>query len=238
MAAAVGLLGSSGAAAASAPNAPPDASFGFFPNDPVAGQTVTLVSYACDPDGRLAEQAWDLDGDGGFDDALGGVAARAFAAGSHLVGLHVKDRKGALAVRSRTIEVAPGPPVYVIPPRPFRPPLLSPFPIVRLAGTLTTMGARIRRLSVRAPVCSRVTVRCRGRSCPRHRSSKLMGRRRMRFRVFERKFRAGTILEVLVSKRDRIGKYTRFRIRRGRAPRRRDLCLRYGDKRGTPCPRD
>jgi hypothetical protein len=237
LAAAVWMLGGSSAAAGPAPNALPDASFGFFPSDPVAGQTVTFVSYTCDPDGQLAEQAWDLDGDGSFDDALGGVAAGAFAAGSHLVGLQVTDREGALAVRSRTLAVAPGRPEYALP-RPFKPPLLSPFPVVRLAGVLTRTGARVRRLSVRAPVCSRVTVRCRGRSCPRRRSSKLMGRRRMRFDVFERRLRAGTTLEVLVSKRDRIGKYTRFRIRRGRPPRRLDRCLRFGDTRGTPCPRD
>ena len=51
-----------------------------------------------------------------------------------------------------------------------------------------------------------------------------------------KRLRAGATLELLVSKRDRIGKYTRFRIRRGRAPQRFDTCLRFGATRGTRCP--
>jgi hypothetical protein len=70
------------ASSAFAANAGPDASFGFFPRDPVSGQTIRFVSYACDPDGRLAGQAWDLDDDGAFDDALGATASRRFLPGA------------------------------------------------------------------------------------------------------------------------------------------------------------
>ncbi len=109
--------------------------------------------------------------------------------------------------------------------------------MIRLAGRLTERGARIRLLTVDAPVCSRATLRCRGRGCPVRRATRVFGRKPIHFRAIERKrLRAGVRLEVLVSKRDRIGKYTRFRIRRNRAPARFDTCLRFGDQTGSACP--
>jgi hypothetical protein len=225
-------------AASTAFGARPDATFATFPREPFAGQTVRFVSYGCDPDGGVLEQAWDLDGDGSFDDAFGPTASRAFEADSPSVGLQVRDDEGSIAVRRRTLVVAPVRSEYPIP-RPTRPSLLSPFPIVRLAGSVTATGVRVRRLTVRsAPVCARITVRCRGRSCPLRRSTKIMARRPVRFRRLERFLAAGTVLEILVRKRDRIGKYTRFRIRQGRPPLRRDRCLRFEDSRGTRCPVD
>jgi hypothetical protein len=233
------LVGCAAAASALAANARPDAAFGAFPGDPVSGETVRFVSYACDPDGRLSEQAWDLDGDGSFGDAFGPSASRAFQAGSRVVSLRVTDGEGAVAVRRRTVDVAPGRPEYLVPrpPPPLR--LLSPFPVIRLAGRVTEFGVRVRRLSVRsAPVCSRVTVRCRGERCPWRSSTKVMGRRPLRFRKLERFLPAGVVLEVLVRKRDRIGRYTRWRLRGSRPPVRRDLCLRFEDRGGTRCPED
>jgi PKD domain len=232
---ALGLLAD---ASASAQNAPPDAGFGFFPRDPVSGQMVRFVSYACDPDGSLVEQAWDLDNDGSFDDGRNAQVVTSFTAGLHTVRLRATDNDGAAVVRARTVGVVPGSPEYVAP-APFSPPLLSPFPVVRLAGRLTETGARIRLLTVRAPICSRVTTRCRGRSCPFRRRTKLAGRKVTRIRAIQGKnLSAGVRLEVLISKRDRIGKYTRFRIRRDRPPLRLDRCLRFGDTRGTPCPNE
>ena len=236
-AASVVVLGCSGASTAF--GAPPDATFATLPADPVAGQTVRFVSYACDPDGGLIEQAWDLDGDGSFNDGFGPSASRVFGPGSPAVALRVIDDEGTAVVRRRTLIVTPGQPEYVVP-RPSRIPLLSPFPIVRLAGRVTATGVRVRILTVRsAPACSRVTVRCRGRGCPWRRSTKVMGQRPIRFRALERHFAAGVVLEVLIRKPDRIGKYTRFRLRRAPRPLvRRDLCLRFEDSRGTPCPLD
>ena len=227
-----------GGASSSAANEAPDASFGFFPGDAASGQVVRLVSYACDPDGSLAEQAWDLDDDGSFNDAVGREIRTAFPAGPHRVTLRATDKQGLTAVRARVIDVAAGSPLYVLP-RPLAPTLLSPFPVVRLAGRLTGIGARIRLLGVRAPVCSRVTTRCRGRGCPFRRKTRLKGRKPLRVHALEGKtLRAGVRLEVLISKRDRIGKYTRFRIRRDRPPLRVDRCLRFGAASGSPCPDD
>jgi hypothetical protein len=218
-------------------NARPDANFGFFPREPVSGQTVQFVSYACDPDGKLAEQAWDLDGDGSFDDALGSRPFTSFTEGLHGVALRVTNKQGVTARRSRVIDVGQGPVDYVLP-EPFEPPLLSPFPFVRLSGTVIGPRTRISVLSVRAPVCSRVTILCRGEGCPWRRRTKLARRGPTRFRDIQRRIFAGATIKVLVTKRDRIGKYTRFRLRANRAPKRRDRCLRFGSTRGIPCPSD
>jgi hypothetical protein len=233
----VGIACFGAAANAGAPNERPDATFVALPDEPVAGQMVSFVSYACDPDGRLREQAWDLDGDGIFDDSSGPSASRTFASGSRTIGLRVVDNEGQVAIRRRTLDIAPGQPDYVLP-RARRIPLLSPFPIVRAAGSVSFAGVRFRRLTVRAPICSRVTVRCRGEDCPIRRSTRIMGRKAVRFRAFERILAPGTVLEVLVRKRDRIGKYTRFLVREGRPPARQDLCLRFDANRGTRCPSD
>ena len=231
-------LSVAGSSSAFAAKERPDASFASFPNDPVAGQPVQFVSYGCDPDGGPTQQAWDFDGDGLFDDALGPRPSRTFAAGSRPVALRVTDNEGGIAVRRRTLEVAPMRPEYVLP-RPSRTPLLSPFPIVRLAGSATAVGVMVQRLSVRsAPVCSRITVRCRGEGCPWRRSTTVMGRRPVRFRALERTLAPDAVVEVLIRKMDRIGKYTRFRFRAAKPPIRRDRCLRFEDQRGTPCPRD
>jgi hypothetical protein len=93
---------------------------------------------------------------------------------------------------------------------------------VRIKGVLTARGARVTLLSVRAPRGVRITVLCRGRDCPvrRYRA------RRHRLRRFERDLRAGTRLEIRVTKRGYIGKRTVIMIRRRHAPLRSDRCLK------------
>jgi hypothetical protein len=214
----------------------PDAGFTASPAEPRAGEAVSFGSTSCDPDGRLVTQNWDLDGDGAFDDASGPSATWTFpAAGTQSVGLRVRSADGAEATERRNVVVDSA---YAIP----QPPsarLMSPFPVVRLAGRLTGTGARIRLLAVRAPVCAVVEVSCSGPSCRRaRRATAFAGRGRVRFRRFERRLRKGTVLVVRIRKGDLVGKYTRFGIREGRPPRRRDLCLRPGERRGTRCPQD
>lgn len=128
------------------------------------------------------------------------------------------------------------------PPPPAGPDVMKPFPVVRIAGTLTRRGATIRVLSARAPGGSFAAARCRGRNCPpiearstvRARSALSSGR--IRFRVLQRTYRAGVVLRVYVTAPGKWGKYTRFEIRKGLAPARRDLCMKPGDRRRpTPC---
>jgi len=223
-------------AAALAADQRPDASFSFSPEDPRAGQPVRFESSSCDPDGELVRQAWDLDGDGAYDDADGPVVTQIFpGSGAHLVGLEVTAKGGATDRQRRNVMVDTE---YALP-RPDTDRLMTPYPVVRLAGRLTGSGARVRVLSVlRGPVCALVRVSCRGSSCPARRASKYVGRGPVRFRQFERRLRAGTVLTVRISRNDLIGKLTQFEIRKNTAPERRDRCLRPGERRGSRCPRD
>lgn len=192
-------------------------------------------SSSCDPDGRLTLQAWDLDGDGAYDDATGSVATATFrSAGSRQVGLSVTARDGETDTQRRTVVVDTD---YALP-RPPQNRLMSPFPVVRLAGQLTSSGADIRLLAVRGPVCSRAEVTCRGRACPARLQRKFVGRGRLRFPRFERRLTAGTVLAIRISKADLIGKITRFTVRDGDAPKRMDRCLRPDDRKPSACPED
>ena len=77
-------------------NAPPEASFVFFPAAPVAGLPVTFVSTSVDPDSPIPAGAerWDLNGDGVFDEATGPSATVTFPApGMYQVSLQVTTNK-------------------------------------------------------------------------------------------------------------------------------------------------
>src|ERR687896_35016 len=240
------------------PNQPPNPAFAAVPGAPLAGEEVTFVSYSEDPDGNIVDESWDLDEDGIFDDATGPVVTHRFSlAGETTVRLRVTDDGGAAATRSLTVLVREGPGGSTGPPaspsstqpsagpaplpKPLSastppPSLLSPFPIVRLVGSVTPLGTRITLLSVSAPMGARASVRCRGWACPVKRAERIVGRRPVRFPALERLMPASLVLEVLVHRGDRIGKYTRFKLRSGRRPRRADGCLWPGTARMAPCP--
>lgn len=111
-------------------------------------------------------------------------------------------------------------------------------PLVRLAGRPTSRGARIRLLEVFAPPGATITVRCRGRTCPYAVRSRPVTRVRTTFKGFRRRrLAAGTLVEVLITAPNRIGKYAAFLIRRRRSPARVDFCLRPGAVTPSVCPR-
>jgi hypothetical protein len=115
--------------------------------------------------------------------------------------------------------------------------MIKPFPTVRMTGELTTWGANVTTLSIRAPRSAKVSVRCSGNSCPRKRWSTSGTRKTTltRARAFERVFTSGTTLTVSVTRKGYIGKRTTFTIRRGKAPLRRDTCLSTSG-RSQKCP--
>lgn len=220
-----------GAPASALANVGPTADFYFFPKEPKIGDTVDFVSASSDPDGRLVEQLWDLDGDGQYDDGSGEHVTWVYnSSGFRHVGIFVRDDGGLTDVATKSLTAFP-----LAPPPPPPPTLMSPFPVVRITGGVTRTGARVRRLAVRSPRGARVTVRCRGRGCPARRQSTISDGR-ARFHRFERRYRAGAVLAVFVTQPNRIGKYTRFRIRRRRSPARLDRCLQPGSRTPSPCP--
>ncbi len=237
-------------------NSPPRAAFSFTPAAPRAGDAVSFVSGATDPDGPVAGHEWDLDGDGAFDDAAGPTASFTYAtAGERTVSLRVVDDAGVPAVASQTVAVqaasapSPGP----TPPQPDPPtrnevlqerrreptPLLSGV-VVRIRGVAGGGRVRVALLSVQAPRGSMIRVRCAGRGCPIRETTSLSRSARsvVRFARFERNLRVGTVIRVLVTRSGRIGKYTRFALVRNRSPSRADQCVRHGRTKPFPCPDD
>jgi PKD repeat protein len=239
-------------------HAPPIAQFDVFPSDPRVGQEIILFSDSSDADGPLAAQAWDLDGDGAYAPPSGTRIRGMFTSpGPHVVGLKVTDSDGEIATLRKTINVkdsnwlAPitpsgqvntnAPPPPSITNQPFLR-LLSPFPIVRLAGWPMELGARIEVLGVRAPAGARVLVRCRGEKCPVKRVTGSVAKKKpkpVRFRRFRRFFPAGSVIEIFVRRTDRLGKYTRFKIRSHRKRwKRMDGCVAPNSTRPVTCPAD
>jgi hypothetical protein len=124
-------------------------------------------------------------------------------------------------------------PAPVVAPAPAAPLVFDPFPVVRIKGLLTPTGARVTLLSVRAPSDARVDVDCAGRDCPARHYRTDGGDHRLR--KFERALRAGTRLQVRVTKPGYIGKFTEFVIRRHAEPKRSDRCLAPGATRPVRC---
>jgi hypothetical protein len=231
-------------------NQSPTASFIHRPDKPLAGETISLFSTSTDPDSTIESQSWDLDGDGSFDDASGPVASLSFPRdGLYSVGLQVLDGQGSSAIAFKTFLVAGRVSAVSAVPRqdsPLR--ILSPFPVVRMVGTIKRNGIRIKRLTVRAPVGATVTIHCRGRGCPfrRERTTAVArpapkGQKPLTglIRVWSfqrRQLRVGAIIKVFVTKSGAIGKFTQFRIRRRAGPARADRCLVPGVTTPVVCP--
>jgi hypothetical protein len=217
------------------PPSGPTASFAWFPTAPHTGETISLVSSSTDTDSPIVTLAWDLTGNGAFTGS-GPVIHTSFKTpGRHVVRLRATDANGLANVATETIVVT-SPPLV----------LMQPFPIVRIAGSLTASGVQLTLLRVQAPVGARVTVRCRGRSCPVKSISRVATLRRphrsttgtvlVGFPRFQRSLRAGVVLEIRVYKPGQVGKYTRFSIRHGKPPGRVDECVAAAALKPIACP--
>jgi hypothetical protein len=225
-------------------NQAPLASFVYTPAAPIVGLPVLFSSRSSDPDGSIAAIAWDLDGDGAYDDASGGAASWKYGVAQNvMVSLRATDDRGASSIGFQTLSIrgsfvtpdAPTGPLPGLAPSsrppssPLSPgaPLITPFPIVRIRGQIAGGLVSISLLSVQAPRGAKVVIRCRGRGCPRARiiAHTASPSRAMRVRAFEATYRPGAQLQVFVSMPGRIGKYVSFVMRRSAAPTRRDLCV-------------
>ena len=229
----------------------PVAQFSVAPVTPLVGQVVTFESFSYDPAGDPITVAWDIDNDGDFDDGTGQTATTTFGtAGPRTARLQVSDSVNPVVVATRSFTVAEPEPVVAAPTTPAptppatttpasipaQPSLMSPFPVIRLAGTVRPRGARVSALEVRAPRGSSVTVRCVGKRCPFARQRKTAGTRLVRFPRIRAFLPAGTVVTIAVTKENLIGKHTRFLIRADRGPKRTDSCTFPGRAKPAPCP--
>jgi hypothetical protein len=213
------------------PLAAPLASFTWFPPVPQTGATVSIVSTSSDATSPITRLAWALTSSGPFQTG-GPLLSTSFStSGGHVVRLLVADASGGSSVATETINVI-GP----------RVPLMQPYPVVRLVGSETRSGVKIRLLDVQQlPAGARVTVRCKGRTCPVRSATRVTATSEQHvaafeFRVFERSLRFGVTLEILASVTGEIGKYTRFSIRRRELPQRVDMCLDPAGGKPIACP--
>jgi len=221
----------------------PPANFTSFPLAPVVGEQVTFVYSSTQATPADSPPAWDLNGDGQYGDAYGATTSRSFPApGLYAIGLKVVDLDGAVSTSTQLIQVH-APTISSRNGRP-QPQLMSPFPVVRISGRVSSKGARIKHLTIRAPFGSTVMIRCRGRGCPFRRKNQTLAlagaktpSKTIRVKRLEhRLLRGGASLKILISREGEIGKYTRFKIVKGRVPIRTDLCLAPGSTKPEECP--
>ncbi len=227
-------------------NRAPIPSISMLPAEPTAGAGVTFFSTATDPDGFIASQAWDFDGDGKFNDGSNALATWTFPSiGEFIVRLRVMDDFTAASVVSMGVKVTATTVTLQTSSGPRLLPLLSPFPVVRISGLVRKRGVLLRMLSVNAPLGSTVMVGCHGKGCPfRRRTQQVRASARkpqvprpVRIRRFaKRLLREGSTIRVFVTGPGSVGKYTRLRVRRGKVPARLDRCLPPGEIAPIVCP--
>lgn len=108
---------------------------------------------------------------------------------------------------------------------------LNPFPVVVVAGRVGPRMTRVTGFVVRGPRKALVRVRCSGsrQICPvRSVRRRIPSSKRLRLRVVQQTYRAGAVLDVRVTRPEKIGKFTRIRFRRDRTPQRIERCLEPG----------
>ena len=113
-------------------------------------------------------------------------------------------------------------------------PFIDPFPVVRISGRFKGKRTKLTRVTVNAPRGARIRVRCKGRGCPYRR--KAIAVKLVRVRALQRTYRPSATIEIRVTQPQKIGKYTRVKTRRGKAPLRIDRCLMPGKTRPVKCP--
>jgi PKD repeat protein len=196
---------------------------------------VVLASTSTDSDSAITGFSWDLSGSGMFGPGGSAFTTTFASPGAHVVRLRVTDARGQTDVASQTIAVSAAVPK-----------LMQPFPVVRIADTVSSLRVKVSLLTVQAPVGSTVTVTCDGPGCPRQSQDSVATSKRtpnrmggvvlIVFRRFERALRYGASLQVRVFAPGQIGKYTRFDVRRGKLPVRLDTCLGATGSAPIVCP--
>ncbi|MEA2306854.1 MAG: hypothetical protein QOH43_4134, partial [Solirubrobacteraceae bacterium] len=242
---------------------PPAPNFVFDPPTPQTGQTVRFISTTAAGEQPVKSLDWDLDGDGTFTDAAGSNVSAVFnTAGQHTVTLRATDTTNVVATAQQTFNVtpAPGPPPgtgtgagtvdVVSSSSPVnattsansnikaKAALISPFPTVRIRGLIIGSKVKVSLLSVTSKVGVSIKVLCSGKGCPKKAQTKTTKKGGViRFSALKRTLSNGAIVRVYVSKKGQIGKYTRFRIQKGKAPVRVDMCLpANGSSKPRTCP--
>jgi hypothetical protein len=111
---------------------------------------------------------------------------------------------------------------------------IKPFPVIRIAGRFKGTRTTLTRVTVRTPRGTRLRVRCSGKGCAFKR--KAVAAKLISLRSLRRTYRPKATIEIRVTEAEKIGKYTRLRTRRGKAPVRIDRCVMPGKTKPVRCP--
>jgi PKD repeat protein len=189
--------------------------------DVLTGDEVTLDGRGShDPDGSIVAGAWDLDGDGEFDDAAGPIATVAFdTAGDHTVALQVVDDNGARAAASAVITVGSGAVAAAASP----PPAPAPATIgatLRYAFKRTASTTMFTTLLVRnLPAGARVKARCKGGGCAKKAFTAIAKSDTMSLKtMLRRRLKAGATITVEVTKPGMTSRIIVVTVRKGKDP--------------------
>ena len=208
-------------------NARPRASFTIRPMKPREGDEITLISTSSDPDGPIAKQEWDLDGDNRYDDATGPVAStKKLKKGTHPVRLRVTDSKGATNTITQQIKVGAKP--YTSPPD----------VISTLGYARRSWGIQVVALYVSVPARTTVKVTCKGRGCPHGTFVKRSKKKstQLRFTRFRGFVKAGAKITVISSRNGSIAEYFTWTVRGDhKEPLKRKRCKAPGAKKYGSC---
>jgi hypothetical protein len=119
-------------------------------------------------------------------------------------------------------------------------PYLRPSPVVRFVGTVRGSNTRVSLFRIKTARDAKVRVTCKGgrkRGCKTKSKTRTAGKSGLvRFKEMERRFHPGAVLDVYIRKGNTVGKHTRFTIRKGKLPRRKDDCLLPGVSKPKACP--
>ena len=120
----------------------------------------------------------------------------------------------------------------------------APFPVLRASisfdFSLFRTYTRLDRFrAVQLAGGERIRLRCTGRGCPfkaKRLRARKAGSRDMSTLVRKARFRAGTVLEVFITKPATVGRYTKLRFRDAKRPKRVKRCVQPGARKPSPCP--
>ncbi len=205
-------------------NRPPVASIAVSPAAPLTGDDVTLDGRGSgDPDGTIVAGAWDLDGDGEFDDAAGPVATATFdTPGPHTVSLRVVDDNGATAEASAEIAVAQGaapaadaPPAAPAPAGPAKIGATLRYAFTRTRSTTVFTSLVVRHL----PRGALVRARCKGGGCAKKKFAAVAKSDSVSLKTLvRRRLKIGAAITVEVTKPGMIARTIVITVRKGKDP--------------------
>ena len=112
---------------------------------------------------------------------------------------------------------------------------IEPFPVIRIAGRFKGKRTTLTRVTVRTPARHAHPDPLQRAAAARIKR-KAVAAKLISLRSLRRTYRPKATIEIRVTQAGKIGKYTRVRTRRGKAPVRLDRCLMPGKTKPVRCP--